>query len=182
VRDPSSAGRLADGGSLPVGNNAYPFTTDTPRHGPRLVSVVITVIAVAIPVVLADEHALHPTQHVDDGVPVIPSVLEDVGAMNLTVHPTRVSDEMIDLVRNVPGGFAIPVHPFVKVRGLLCEMRNRIQETSLAASSMVSALYRLLRRVLGLLVEDMRELAHSVVTPSVENPMSLVSASNSRDE
>jgi hypothetical protein len=71
-----------------------------------------------IPVVLAGDHALHPNQHVDDGVPVIPSVLEDVGAMNLAIHPPSVLDEVIDFARNVPGGFALPIHPFVKVRRL----------------------------------------------------------------
>jgi hypothetical protein len=53
--------------------------------------------------VVVAQHALHPTQYVDDGVPVIPRVLEHVGVVNLVIYPVRVLDEVIDVAGNVPG-------------------------------------------------------------------------------
>ena len=63
-----------------------------------------------IPVVEDSTDALHLAKHAEDRVPVVPRVLEHVRVVDPAIHLTRVSDEVIDFIRNVPRRFAIPIH------------------------------------------------------------------------
>ncbi len=71
-----------------------------------------------ISVVEAFSDPLHLVKHVEDVVPVVPRVLKHVRVVDPAIHLTRVSEKMIDFVRNVPGRLAIPVHASVKIGSL----------------------------------------------------------------
>jgi len=144
--------------------------------------IIAVVIAVAIPVVISvmisamlhDSRSLHLRQDVDHCCPVIPRMLEDVGITNPTVNSAGVIREMVDLVRNIPGGVAISVHATMKVRRLPREVRDVVEETPLGASSVVRTVDRLIGSVSRLLVKNVREFAHSVVRSFLEPVLLIV--------